>query len=101
MYENNMISGVSEEKKSGERVSRKHLLPLFIMEILEAHSDYQHHCSQKFIREMLSAQYGLLVERKAVSKHLHTLLMEDLCVFGDEKSGYWSDRKAYISGRES
>ena len=99
MYADNMISAAAEERRTERKVSRKRLIPVFIMEILEKNTDYRHPCSQKFIREMLLERYGLCVERKAVSKHIHTMLMEDLCIFGDEKTGYWYDGKAYLSGR--
>ena len=99
MDEKNKVSVSDEEKKAGARVSRKHLLPVFIMEILEKDTDYQHHCTQKFIREKLENYYGVRVTRKVVSAHIHTMLLEELCIFGDERTGYWYDRMAYISGR--
>lgn len=99
MDEKTTFSFGNEEKKSGARVSRKHLLPVFIMEILEKHTDYQHHCTQKFIREKLESHYGVCVARNVVSKHIRTMLQEDLFIFGNERTGYWYDRMAYISGR--
>ena len=79
-----------------KKVSRKHLAPIFIVDILKEYTDRDHPCTQKFICEKLSeSPYDIDIERKAVGKHMKTLLLEDLLIFGNGKDGYWYDRKAY------
>ena len=75
---------------------RKKLLPLFIREIVKMDSDSEHHCSQEHIRERLSNNpFFIEVDRKAVSRSIKTITLEDLNIYGDPKAGYWYDKNEF------
>ena len=51
----------------------KKLALLRILEILKKHSDYKHPLTQEEIANLLERDYGILIERKAISRNLSLL----------------------------
>ncbi len=51
----------------------KKLALIRMMEILQIHSDYEHPLTQEKIADFLSRDYGITIERKAVSRNLSLL----------------------------
>ena len=70
--------------------TRKSLLPLFLYLILERFSSEERPLSQQELMELLSKPpYELQVERKAVSRTLHSLADSGLGVRVTRKDGAW------------
>ena len=55
-------------------VQQKKVIILAILEILNKHTDSEHRLSAKNIMDMLAAEYGLDVDRKAVKRNLMDLI---------------------------
>jgi len=92
---NNSFDSSASISQKKVTTRKERLLPVFVMEILKAHSSSTHHCSQAFIKEKLqNAPYSIYVNRKTVSNCIKALLDEDLFIFGDTRS-CWYDRKGY------
>lgn len=52
----------------------KTLAPLWILQILQKYSDCDHLLEQKYIIQKLKADYGVIVERKTVSRNINNLM---------------------------
>ena len=71
--------------------SRKSLAPLYVYIILTEHSSSQRHLSQLEIMQYLEKEYELVLERKAISRIIHTLSGEGICIYNSSKGGAWFD----------
>jgi len=56
-----------------EGLENKKLALLRILQILQKHSDFQHPLTQEKIAEYLDADYGIVIERKAISRNIALL----------------------------
>ena len=75
-----------------ENMENKKLALLYILKILEEYSDYEHPLKQKEIIDKLEHQYGLIIERKAVSRNLSLLQEADYGVDSYGKGYYLKER---------
>ena len=74
--------------------TRKSLASFFIVHILCQFSSPAKHLSQKVILEMLAnPPYSVDIERKAVSRILHSLAETDFGFFVEARGGAWYDQK--------
>ena len=51
----------------------KKFAPLYILQILEKHSDNEHPIKHEKIVELLDSEYGLIIERKAIGRNISLL----------------------------
>ena len=56
-----------------ESLEPKKLALIRILQILEKHSDRDHHLKQEEIAELLDRDFGIVVERKAIGRNLSLL----------------------------
>ena len=74
--------------------SRKHLVPLFTYLIIKENSSPQKHLLQKdIIKALEEYPYEVTIERKALSRILHSLEDSGLGIVSRAKSGIWYDPK--------
>ena len=72
----------------------KHLVPVYIMEIMRKHSSEEHPISHVKVGEYLSTEYGIDMDRTAVSRNINKLVRADLIVSnGKERGCYFDDRE--------
>ena len=71
--------------------NRKSLGPLYIYIILTGRSSPEKHLTQQQIMEYLEELYEITLERKAVSRIIHTLAGEGLGIINTTKDGVWFD----------
>lgn len=71
---------------------RKTLLPLFVFFIIMNHSDSEHHLRYNDIIAYLESEYGVTIERKAVSRTVHALADSQLSIYADPKLGVWVEK---------
>ena len=71
--------------------NRKSLAPLYVYIILKARSSPDHHLTQQQIMDHLEKLYEITLERKAVSRIIHTLAGEGLGIINTTKDGVWYD----------
>lgn len=71
--------------------SRKALLSLYVYLVLKAKTDSNRPMSQTEILDELYKTYELCVERKALSRTLHSLVDEGLGIVSRPKVGSWYD----------
>ena len=89
-YENMTDEERDEYYRPKKKNSRKTLLPLFIYLILQRYTDDDHPMSQQQLLERLAAHpYELTVERKALSRALHTMEEDGVGIVTDGKNGAW------------
>lgn len=69
--------------------SRKSLLPLFVYLIITQYSSPKKPMQQQQILDLLQSKYELIVERKAVSRTIHSLVDEYLQIKYDKRLGVW------------
>ena len=88
------ISNMTDEEidefyrpKKGNK--RKSLAPLYVYIILVQFSTPENHLSQQQIIELLERLYEITIERKALSRILHTLADEEIGVINTLKEGSW------------
>ena len=72
--------------------SRKSMSPLFVYLILKKHTNWDRHFTQKQILDKLEREYGVKIERKALSRILHQLSDEDIQIVTSERQGVWFDQ---------
>ena len=72
----------------------KHLVPAYIMDIVRKHSSEEHPLSHMQIGEYLASEYGIEMDRTAVSRNINKLVDADLIVSNGKKRGcYFDDRE--------
>lgn len=72
--------------------NRKSLAPLFVYLILKDESNQEKHLSQSdIIRSLEEYPFEITIERKALSRILHSLHDSGLGVISTEKGGSWFD----------
>ena len=76
-----------------ESLEAKILAILRIQEILEKYSDNDHHLTQQQIIHYLKQDYGLVLERKAVGRHLSRLKEAGVEIESDRTGSYLAVRK--------
>ena len=69
--------------------NRKSLAPLYVYIILTKHSSPKRHFSQQEIIDRLRDEYEIELERKAVSRIIHTLSGEGIGIKSVAKEGTW------------
>lgn len=65
--------GLHDKRQGGSQMTSKKLAPLFILKILQEHSDCEHPLTQEDIGRYLKNEYGLELDRKAISNNIHML----------------------------
>ena len=76
------------------------LLPLRILQVLQKHSDAEHPLSQKELLSLLEQEYGMSVERGAVRRCVHELMLaDDVPVEGTEQK--YSYRNQITKNKET
>ena len=80
------IDDLYRPKKSN---NRKTLAPLYVYIILRERSTPQKHLSQQQILRLLEELYEITIERKALSRILHTLADEEIGIVNTPKYGSW------------
>lgn len=68
-----MISSIKSEEMNMDALEPKKLALLRILQILKTHSDFNHPLTQEDISKYLEKDYGIFIERKAISRNLSLL----------------------------
>ena len=72
----------------------KHLVPVYIMEIMQKHSSAEHPLSHKEVGEYLALEFGIEMDRTAVSRNINKLVDAGHIVSkGKERGCYFDDRE--------
>ena len=71
------------------------------MEILEKYTDEKKRFRTEDIRKKLEDEYEIIIERKALEKHINTLVDEYDCILaemskGGRTNGVWYSKDGYI-----
>lgn len=77
-----------------ESLEPKKLALIRILQILEKHSDRDHHLKQEEIAELLDRDFGIVVERKAIGRNL-SLLKEAGYDIESDRKGSWLDSRLF------
>lgn len=77
-----------------DNLEPKKLALLRILQILEKHSDYDHPLTQEEIASYLDMDYGIVIERKAISRNL-SLLKEAGCEIESTRAGCYLDCREF------
>lgn len=89
-YENMTDEEIDAYYRPRKQNSRKSLLPLFVYLILKDHSNAEKPLRQQDIIEYLSlSPYELNVERKSISRVIHSLVDSCIGIKDDRKLGTW------------
>ena len=106
VYKEGMFDDMTDEEideyyRPKKTNSRKSLVPLFIMEILEKYTDEKKRFRTEDIRKKLEDEYEIIIERKALEKHINTLVDEYDCILaemskGGRTNGVWYSKDGYI-----
>lgn len=106
VYKEGMFDDMTDEEideyyRPKKTNSRKSLVPLFIMEILEKYTDEKKRFRTEDIRRKLEEEYEIIIERKALEKHINTLVDEYDCILaemskGGRTNGVWYSKDGYI-----
>ena len=78
----------TERRKTMENMGNKKLALLYILKILEEYSDRDHPMTQSDIAEKLEQNYGIILERKAVSRNLSLLREAGYEIESEAKGNY-------------
>ena len=78
----------TERRKNTENMGNKKLALLYILKILEEYSDRDHPMTQSDIAEKLEQNYGIILERKAVSRNLSPLREAGYEIESEAKGNY-------------
>lgn len=70
----------------------KSAAPLYVYLVLQAHSNARRHLTQPQILRYLEEEYDVTLERKALSRWLHLLLVLDLGVYYNPRCGAWMEK---------
>lgn len=76
-----------------DSMANKKLALLYILQILKEYSDVDHRLTQGFIAEKLEHHYGLVLERKAISRNLSLLKEAGFEIESTAKGNYLDDRE--------
>ena len=90
-FENLTDEEIDEFYRPQKSNSRKSLAPLYVYLILVNHSGPDRHLTQNEITSRLSSDYEIELERKALSRIIHTLSGEGIGICNAAKSGAWYD----------
>lgn len=63
----------------------KKMVPMLILQILKKETDFNHRLSQREIREILSSEYDMEIDRKAVRRNIDNLIEMGYPIFFSEK----------------
>ena len=69
--------------------NRKHSLPLFVYLILKEYSSPNKPLSRKQIIDILSSEYELNIERKALARTIHDIEDEHVGIYSLKSGGAW------------
>lgn len=83
----------TERRKTMENMGNKKLALLYILKILEEYSDRDHPMTQSDIAEKLEQNYGIVLERKAVSRNLSLLREAGYEIESEAKGNYLDFRE--------
>lgn len=72
----------------------KTLAPLWILQILQKHSDYNHKLTQEDIIKMLKSEHSLEIERKTVSRNIANLVAAGYDIV-DTRRGYYINSNSF------
>ena len=72
----------------------KSAAPLYIYLVLQKHSGHRRHLTQQEILDYVEDEYGVRLERKALSRWLHLLVWLELEIFSDPRYGSWMAHEA-------
>lgn len=87
--------------KRRSKKSAKHIVPVYIMEIMIKHSSEDDRLGATDVIKYLWKEYGIEMERKAISDTLKQLQEADfLCESADLRSKYWYDPAIIARKRE-
>ena len=95
-YEKNIIYNYVNSKRRRmpmESLEPKKLALLRIWQILKQHSSSEHPLTQEDIAEYLDAEYGIILERKAISRNLSLLREADIEIYSDRSGSYLVSRE--------
>ena len=90
-FENLTDEEIDEFYRPQKSNKRKTLAPLYVYLILIKYSSSDRHLSQNEIRLYLSKNYEIEIERKALSRIIHTLSGEGIGICNTKKDGTWYD----------
>lgn len=85
-----MISSIKSEEMNMDALEPKKLALLRILQILKTHSDFNHPLTQEDISKYLENDYGIFIERKAISRNI-SLLREAGYEIESGRSGSYLD----------
>lgn len=88
-FDNMTDEEIDERYRPRKANQNKTMAPLFIYLILKEHSNWNCRLTQKEIIEYLYNKYEIELERKAVSRHLESLIDADLNIWTQDRTGYW------------
>lgn len=72
----------------------KHLVPVYIMEIMRKHSGEANPLSHDKVRKYLASEYAIEMDRTAVSRNINKLVSAGLIISNGKKRGcYFDDRE--------
>ena len=77
-----------------EGLEAKKLALLRILQILHKYSDHQHPLTQEKIAYYLDSEYGIVIERKAISRNI-SLLMDADVEIGHCRDGYYLETREF------
>lgn len=72
-------------------LEHKKLALLHILDILKYHSDFNHPLTQQEIIDRLESDYGILVERKTISRNIALLKEAGINIESDKRGTYFDD----------
>lgn len=81
-------------EKAMANMGNKKLALLYILKILEEYTDFDHRLTQSEIADKLEQQYGVILERKAISRNL-SLLREAGYEVESERNGNYLDERVF------
>ena len=73
----------------------KHLVPVYIMEIMRAHSSEEHPLGHDKVGRLLESKYGIKMDRTAVSRNINKLVDAGLIVSKGKKRGCYFDNRVF------
>lgn len=74
---------------------KKNIAVFYIYKILENDSDTEHKLTQKEIVEKLSSEYGIVLERKAVSRLIDALMQIDPNIVKQKRGGIYMEQRTF------
>ena len=71
----------------------KSAAPLYVYLVVQEHSGPRRHLSQREILDYVEDEFGVRMERKALSRWLHLLMALDIGIFSVPGLGTWACRE--------